>query len=157
MIGKKRKLAGYAILMLLVFSVIFVFSSQAKEASYSLSGAVTKFIRDMGLKDMMPSVWGQRLEHNIRKLAHISLFFCLGITSCIFFTHLLNKVKKYGIVISGAVAGVFCFLCASLDEWHQSFVPGRNGCIRDVGYDAIGFVIGIVLVMVVNGIRGKRR
>lgn len=133
--------------------LIFVCSSQAKETSYSLSGAVTKFIRNMGVNDMMPSVFAPGLEHYLRKLVHISLFFCLGITSCIFFTRLLNKVKKYRIFISGAVAGVFCFLCACLDEWHQSFVPGRTGCIRDVRYDAMGFLIGIVLVMVVNGIR----
>ena len=33
----------------------------------------------------------------------------------------------------------------ALDEWHQSFVDGRTGDIRDVGRDAIGAVIVVFL------------
>jgi VanZ family protein len=42
------------------------------------------------------------------------------------------------------MAGVIALLYAFSDEWHQSFVPGREGALRDVGIDALG-VIGVSL------------
>jgi VanZ family protein len=32
---------------------------------------------------------------------------------------------------------------AGTDEWHQSWVPGREGALRDVGIDAAGAAIGL--------------
>lgn len=29
-------------------------------------------------------------------------------------------------------------LYALTDEWHQTFIPGREGTLRDVGFDTIG-------------------
>lgn len=33
---------------------------------------------------------------------------------------------------------ILCLVFAIFDEWHQSFVPGRTGTLRDVGYDFLG-------------------
>ena len=41
------------------------------------------------------------------------------------------------------VAGLFCVAFAGLDEWHQSFVPGRSPSPRDVLIDSIGIFAGI--------------
>ena len=41
------------------------------------------------------------------------------------------------------VAGV---LYGALDEWHQSFVPGRTASVADWGMDIIGVVLGYLLV-----------
>jgi VanZ family protein len=30
-----------------------------------------------------------------------------------------------------------------LDEWHQTFVPGRYGSFTDAGFNVIGAVIGL--------------
>ena len=38
-----------------------------------------------------------------------------------------------------------CLLFAVLDEWHQSFVPGRVAALGDVLADAGGIALGIVL------------
>jgi hypothetical protein len=35
----------------------------------------------------------------------------------------------------------FCALYAATDEWHQTFVPGRDGCVRDVIIDIAGAMI----------------
>lgn len=32
-----------------------------------------------------------------------------------------------------------------LDEWHQSFVPGRTSSLSDLGLDTVGAVIGVVV------------
>ena len=36
------------------------------------------------------------------------------------------------------IAFAFAVLFALSDEWHQTFVPGRDGCVRDVGIDVVG-------------------
>ena len=41
---------------------------------------------------------------------------------------------------------IICVGFAGLDEYHQSFVAGRSPGIRDVGFDSLGALIGILLV-----------
>lgn len=60
----------------------------------------------------------------------------------------------------GAAAGAaaIALLWAASDEWHQTFVEGRVGAIHDVGIDAIGVTIALLLlwrtrVGVVLGVR----
>jgi len=40
---------------------------------------------------------------------------------------------------------VLTVLYALSDEWHQTFVPGREGTLRDVGFDTIGALISLNL------------
>lgn len=42
-------------------------------------------------------------------------------------------------------AFVLCLVWALLDEWHQSFVPGRDASLRDVLADAVGAAAGIAV------------
>lgn len=39
------------------------------------------------------------------------------------------------------VTVLLCFAYASSDEWHQTFVPPRDGCFRDVMIDMIGVAL----------------
>jgi VanZ family protein len=39
-------------------------------------------------------------------------------------------------------------LVASLDEWHQTFIPSRTGSIRDVALDSVAGLAGQVLLFV---------
>lgn len=43
------------------------------------------------------------------------------------------------------LAAGICLLFAVLDEWHQSFVPGRVAALSDLLADAGGIVLGIAL------------
>ena len=36
-------------------------------------------------------------------------------------------------------------LVASLDEWHQTFIPSRSGTARDVALDSVGGLIFLIL------------
>lgn len=40
---------------------------------------------------------------------------------------------------------LLCVLYAMGDEWHQSFVPGREGAIADVLIDTVGAVFGLLV------------
>ena len=53
-----------------------------------------------------------------------------------------------------ATAFVVSVLYAASDEYHQSFVPGRNGTPVDVGFDAVG---ALVALLVVGSLRRKGR
>ena len=40
---------------------------------------------------------------------------------------------------------ILTVLYAFSDEWHQTFVAGREGTLRDVGFDTIGTLISLNL------------
>ncbi|MDP2874059.1 MAG: tRNA (adenosine(37)-N6)-threonylcarbamoyltransferase complex ATPase subunit type 1 TsaE [bacterium] len=70
-----------------------------------------------------------------------------------FLAHKIIHLIEYGVLGllarrafgSWPKALVFCFIYGASDEFHQLFVPGRQGKVRDVVVDAIGAAIGIGL------------
>jgi VanZ family protein len=60
-----------------------------------------------------------------------------------------SRREKINFVL--ALAG--CGLYALSDEFHQSFVPGRNAALMDVGIDLIGASIGLIISSI--SIRGR--
>src|SRR3989344_1193994 len=38
---------------------------------------------------------------------------------------------------------VFSFFYALTDEWHQTLIPGREGRMRDVGFDSLGMLLAL--------------
>jgi hypothetical protein len=50
----------------------------------------------------------------------------------------LRKVTHWPPPVRCAVALAFCVLFAASDEWHQTFVPHRDGTLRDVLIDTAG-------------------
>ena len=68
----------------------------------------------------------------LRKAAHITEFAIFGAL----------LVRAIGM---GAPAFAVGVAYAVSDEWHQSFVRGRDGRLVDVAIDAIGVLIGIVV------------
>jgi VanZ family protein len=61
---------------------------------------------------------------------------------------LLGISIRYGVGETGRraylTALVGCLLYALSDEYHQSFTPGRNSSIIDVGVDLIGVGVGLL-------------
>ncbi len=46
----------------------------------------------------------------------------------------------------------------ALDEWHQSFVPGRDVSVADWGADIAGMIIGLLLFSSLSSrSRGEKR
>ena len=84
-----------------------------------------------------------RLMHiGIRKLAHITEF---GLFSITVFHGI--RAGRSGWSFKWALATLFIAVgYASLDEWHQSFVPLREPRVRDVAIDAFGALLAQTLV-----------
>jgi len=49
-----------------------------------------------------------------------------------------NKSIRFSLVLT--------LLYALTDEWHQVFIIGREGTLRDVGFDLIGTTAGAIIV-----------
>lgn len=47
---------------------------------------------------------------------------------------------------STLIGMIFSVLYACTDEWHQHYVPGRHGALRDVIIDSIGIITGFILM-----------
>jgi VanZ family protein len=72
-------------------------------------------------------------DFTLRKLAHITEYAVL--TALLFRALQTHRARKAHVLLGAALVSIL-FACA--DEWHQTFVPGRQGSLRDVGIDALG-------------------
>ncbi len=55
-----------------------------------------------------------------------------------------------GFVPLDVIAFLAAVVYAGLDEWHQSYVPGRSASLSDVGVDTCGIFLGLVLWLAVS-------
>lgn len=137
------------ILLVLTFISIFNFSNQDGQASSGVSRKVAKKIIDIypytkNLNEENKNQIVEKIQPIIRKGAHLSIYTLVGILMMSFIST-YNIKLKYRFLISILVGLVY----ASSDEIHQSFIPGRNASIIDVGIDASGVLLGIILVLII--------
>ena len=85
----------------------------------------------------------EKVSFIIRKCAHVSEFFILGLL-------VINLISKYNVKYSYFIAFIICTLYASSDEFHQIFVPGRSGQVTDVLIDLIGIILGLILFFIIK-------
>ena len=81
---------------------------------------------------------GIELVSGADKWVHVGLFMILG----------LSLAWGKGRTESGVPLFLFLFLgmgYGALDEWHQSFVPGRDASVGDWVADSAGVMLGLVL------------
>lgn len=156
MMRKKRIYTVAAVcLLVLLYIMIFLLSSDAAEDSSVKSTAVTEFLRKIWSffreSDGMPTtgivadLLPLELEKIVRKLAHFSEYLCVGLLS-----YSLVLLWWKGKVWNGRLLiGMQLLLSASLDEIHQYFVPGRYAAVKDVLIDFAGGITGMVIIGVV--------
>ena len=87
----------------------------------------------------------------IRKLAHFSEYAVLGIG----IRNLAVSIGSSRRVLVAAAWALGC-LVPLCDETIQLYVPGRNGCLRDVLIDLVGFAAGALLARAITSC-GRRR
>ena len=131
---------------LLVFAVIGVIwwhSMQNGVASHAESRRMLAFA--------LSHLQGTRLapylsDGHIRRLAHLTEYTTLGVVLSSFSVLISRRSHKVWVLLIGI--GV-----ASIDEYIQLFAGGRTSTWHDVVLDGVGCVIGIVLVMVIRGVK----
>jgi len=78
---------------------------------------------------------------HVDKLLHCLLYAVLGLAA--FIALQPQFLQERPLLASGSVV-LFCLFYGITDEFHQSFIPGRNGDVFDVLADASGGVLAAV-------------
>ena len=101
----------------------------------------------------------------IRKSAHFLEYTALGLILTLTVRSLWfsaseaknGNVSSRAEVLSAILSFVIGALYAATDEFHQMFVNGRSGELRDWSIDAGGVLLGVLIICLIQGIRKKRR
>lgn len=85
---------------------------------------------------------------NIRRVAHTVEFFFVGLFAS-------ATVACLGECLPCArfryvLALLFCAVCSVGDQVHKIFVPGRHFDMIDLGFDAAGYVVAMLLILLVS-------
>lgn len=138
-----KKIISFIVLILWMI-VIFSFSSADANKSTGTSDKVITTmieIKDKITNNETPNNEKEIIIKNssfyIRKIAHITEYLILGFLT-------FNLLKQYSVTnIYYAIGLSILYSCT--DEFHQLFINGRSGSIRDVLIDSIGILIGTYL------------
>ena len=134
---------------LCVMYMIFSFSAQTADESGQLSMLVSeKVVLLLGkltsgnLDTAQVGVYVDEIHFLVRKMAHFSEYFLLGLTLSL----PLYVYRLRGFWLAGF---------AGLDEYHQMFVAGRSPALRDVAIDTAGSITGIYMTRIIGFIGRK--
>ena len=138
----------FIILIFATFVVTFGFSGQEGTESTGISRTLTLYILNIFGEYQEPLSTEEfqlvlEVEHIIRKIAHFSIYTFLGFC-LMWFMSMFKMSRKLKI---GASLGVG-ILYACLDEFHQSFIPGRTALIGDIFIDTAGVITGIIIMSI---------
>lgn len=138
--AQTKKLSKIHLLLpLLWMVVIFMLSHQSASISSGQSGVFVEQLRHIA-----SSVDQQLLTFLVRKGAHIFAYFVLGILT---FNALWRvDLSKFKLNYPVGLSIIVCALYAVSDEFHQLFVSGRSGEIRDIIIDSCAATVGVFML-----------
>lgn len=135
------------ILTLAIMILIFCLSSQNAQASSKTSGGLIEKVLNVvypnfeNLQTEEKENIISNFQYIVRKTAHFSIYFALGICVLMSIITYCNLRLYVRIVLSG----IICIIYAASDELHQLYVAGRSCELFDVFIDAIGSILGILI------------
>ncbi len=130
---------------LFVLAIIIYLTCQSPEDTWRVSSG----LRDFFMK-ILPNAYGRWTTdmHWFRSLLHLPMYFVLGA-----FVQISIATYKKSVLI--------CSCISLVDETLKVFLPTREFEIRDLGFDAVGYIIGILIVALfsycITGICKKRK
>jgi len=139
----RRKIFAAAAVLWMI--VIFSFSAKVSEDSEEMSRSVGMLIGKAVIKEYKEwpgkrqAAFAAKIDYPVRKAAHASEYAILGI---LLTGAILDIRKPWKRQLPAFLIGA---VYAASDEFHQLFVPGRSGQIRDVMIDSAGVAAGIIL------------
>lgn len=143
--------------LVLWMALIFSFSNQKDVDSSKISDSfidrtvvkIYKIFNENITKEKENEII-EKYTYPIRKLAHYTLYFILGILSFL-------VVKDYSINKKLIIYSLLiCFLYAFSDEFHQLFIIGRSARVLDVIIDTFGSFCSISIFYIFNKKISKR-
>lgn len=133
----------WGLLVISVIGVIWWHSMQNRVSSHAESRRMLVFVLSH-----LQGTWLEPYlsDGHIRRLAHLTEYTTLGVVLSSFSVLVSRHSHKIWVLLIGI--GV-----ASIDEYIQLFAGGRTSTWHDVVLDSVGCMVGIVLVMVIRGVK----
>ena len=137
---------------LLVLNVAFIWGNSLLPKE--MSSAFSKFVGRIVNFFMPDSITVESGEGHgvLRKIAHFLEFCSLG-----WLLSWLVRMKQDRNVLSIMVPFVCGTAVAAVDETIQLFIPGRGPNIRDVGIDAAGVLLGVLILWLMARKKHKKK
>ncbi len=165
---KNKKIIPKIICLTLTFIWLFVIfslsgmnsdesNSKSKSTLNVLIQETLNITNKTGITDKHPSdAKKESVINNInlpmRKFAHATVFIVLAILLNMCFR--MFNIRPW---MSFIVTIIICFVFAVLDEYHQTFIPGRTGQFIDSLIDTLGAIIGSTLSLIFIKLRIKHQ
>ena len=144
-------------ILLIVLWMMFIFhmSHQPATVSAGQSGRLINMLINMPVigSVVSPILTSSIGEFVIRKSAHMFLYFILAILT---FKLVYRKEKDFDnkiIIKKLLISLAIVFIYACTDEFHQLFIPGRSGELRDIMVDTAGGCIGLCIMWIYTKMR----
>lgn len=91
----------------------------------------------------------------LRKTGHFVGYFILSVLLFRSWRATFPRLSTRWCLQWAALAFLSTALVASLDEWHQSFLPSRTGTFRDVVLDSSAALVAQVLLLIMMNVRSR--
>jgi len=128
----KKKYVINLLLIVIWMTFIFLMSNQPAETSDSQSLGIISILSKLGID--MSGIFGDIANFIVRKCAMILGFLIIN---------LIKEDLKLKYIVLIVISGVFLYACT--DEFHQLFVSGRDGNLRDIFIDTSGGTVSALL------------
>lgn len=159
-----KKVLRYLSVVPALFMLLFIFTFSAQDGdtsgslSFRLCHTILHFIDRIFSLDLSENelfTHAESIQFLVRKIAHITEYLLLSLSiylplRVLAFREPPRKTREsvfYKTLVSTFLISV---ICAALDEFHQSIVPGRYGTPVDVLIDSIGILLGCALLTFFN-------
>lgn len=136
------------IFLLLWMGLIFFFSHQTATESSNVSHGLIELV----VKFVMPNISQQALlgiraawNFLVRKFAHFSLYAVLGFFSF----QAVITYEKIPLLLRAFLSFLIGAAYSVTDEYHQTFIEGRSGELRDVIIDSSGVLLAVLFCLAV--------
>lgn len=134
------------LITILLYAGIFWLSSKDAKTSSAQSDDLIINLKLMTREEMVNEPEkANNYSFIVRKLAHFSIYGILGI-----FVYLSIKEFLEAKIMASPAGLLLTGVGAAVDEFHQSFVPGRGMEFSDVLIDMLGAGFGILLVISIS-------
>lgn len=129
--------------------IIFYFSSKpavsSEESSMLIANKLLTVYENIVNENYQDDIKIEKLEtinHIVRKSAHFTEY---AILACTIAFHLWIRKKDRRLPRLFLIAVLLTALYAATDEYHQTFIMGRSGELKDVLIDTSGAAAGVIL------------
>lgn len=122
-----------------VLVAIWVLTVQTPTQTVSLSDV---FVRGLVRVSGMSYTRAFRI---VRKVVHTFEFFPVGLflsLTALSWESPTRPVRRWHLI---ALVIALCFACSLGDQIHKAFVPGREFDLLDMAFDAVGYLLGILV------------